>query len=156
MEIKFRLLDESAKIPTRKFADDAGLDIYSNELTIVGAGAQVVIRTGVQLVGAPTDCVLFIWSKSGIAAKFNVHVGAGVVDPNYRGEILVLLRNMSDERFYIRKGDPIAQLVIVPCLRPHVITVLESSDSERGDSGGIVSSKYIYNKLNVHITEEEI
>lgn len=137
MSIKFKRLHPEAKVPTRKFNLDAGLDIYAFETTYITARSQAVMRTGIALAGAPDNCVIQVWSKSGLDANLSLHVGAGIIDPNYRGEILVLLKNMSYYSVGINKGDAIAQLVIVPCMRPEIEIVEDVEATDRGEQGGI-------------------
>jgi len=137
--IKFKKLSPDAIVPTRKFKDDAGLDIYSLETVYIDTHSQAVLRTGIALAGAPESCVIQVWSKSGLDARLGLHVGAGIIDPNYRGEILVLLKNMTRHSVGISKGDAIAQLVIVPCMRPDVEIVETIEATERGGQGGITN-----------------
>ena len=135
--IKFKRLSSDAIIPSRKFGGDAGLDVYALDTVYIDSHSQDVLRTGIALAGAPENCVIQIWSKSGLDARLGLHVGAGIVDPNYRGEILVLLKNMTSHSVGINKGDAIAQLVIVPCMRPQVEIVEELEATDRGGQGGI-------------------
>lgn len=135
--ISFKIIHPDAKVPTRKFPKDAGLDIYALETTYISARYQVVMRTGIALASAPDNCVIQVWSKSGLDAQLCLHVGAGIIDPNYRGEILVLLKNTGWDSVGINKGDAIAQLVIVQCMRPEVVVVEEVEETDRGEQGGI-------------------
>ena len=135
--IKFKQLYLEAKVPTRHFPGDAGLDVYSLDTVYIAARSQEVIRTGIALADAPDNCVIQVWSKSGLDANLCLHVGAGIIDPNYRGEILVLLKNTGWDSVGINKGDAIAQLVIVPCMRPEIEIVKEVETTDRGEQGGI-------------------
>lgn len=135
--VKFKLLHKDAIVPTRRFYLDAGLDVYALQTTYIAARRQAIIRTGIALADAPSDCVIQLWSKSGLDANLCLHVGAGIIDPNYRGEILVLLKNMGNESVGINKGDAIAQLVIVQCMRPDIEIVSEVEATDRGEQGGI-------------------
>ena len=85
-----------------------------------------------------------VWPKSGLDAKYGLHTGSGIIDSGYRGEILVLLKNMSDNPIIISAGSPIAQLIPVlidPSYMEEVSDISEVSD--RGESGGILTA---YNK----------
>jgi len=137
--IKFKILHPDAKVPTRKYPLDAGLDVYALETIYISARYQCVMRTGIALAGAPDNCVIQVWSKSGLDANLCLHVGAGIIEPNYRGEILVLLKNTGWDSVGINKGDAIAQLVIVPCMRPDVEIVETVETTDRGGQGGITN-----------------
>lgn len=137
--IKFIKMVPDAIVPSRKFLGDAGLDVYSLETVYIGAGKQEVIRTGITLAYAPPNSVIQVWPKSGLDAKFALHTGAGIIDANYRGEILIVLKNMSDFSICIEKGDPVAQLVVVKCVMPAIELVETSNETERGSSGGVAS-----------------
>lgn len=135
--IKFKKISPEARIPTRKFSLDSGLDIYALKTTYIPAREQAVMQTGIALASLSPYFVIQIWSKSGLDSRLGLHVGAGIVDPNYRGEILVLLKNMSDYPIGINKGDAIAQLVIVQCMRPDIEIVDDIEATDRGEQGGI-------------------
>ena len=128
-------INKEAKLPTRKHPTDAGIDVYALEATTIAPHSFEVVKTGVTF-DFPNDTVAFAWPKSG-----NVHlVGAGVIDSNYQGEILVKVFNTSDSPMPIPKHAGIAQLVIVPVLCPPIQEVDEIHDveSDRGATGGIV------------------
>jgi len=138
MKLLLYKLDESAKMPTRKFTKDAGLDIYSLNQVYIPAGEQAVVRTGIMMAGVTEDCVILVWPKSGLDARLGLHTGAGVIDSGYRGEILVLLKNTSKHNVMVEAGDAIAQLVTVPVLRPEVAPVYTVDLATlRGNTGGI-------------------
>jgi len=137
--LKFKKLDPRAKLPTRKNSLDAGLDVFCLDVETIPANDQSIVRTGIGLADAPENCVIQVWPKSGLDAQFGLHTGAGIIDSGYRGEILILLKNMSDSWVRLEAGDAIAQLVVVPCLRPWIIEVVSPTESERGADGGITS-----------------
>lgn len=153
IKIKFKKLFDQAIIPTKKFPTDAGWDVYSIEDVAISAHDQYMVRTGIQLAGVEehhyvvndkwewetpfSPVVLQAWSRSGMDAKKGLHVGAGIIDQNYRGEILVLLKNMSNQTQYILQGDKIAQLVPLYLPFSEVEEVEEVEETDRGESGGI-------------------
>lgn len=118
--------------------NDAGADLRSNEDTIICAGSQTLVHTGVYMQ-IPAGYVGMICPRSGLALKHNITVmnAPGVIDPNYRGEVCVILRNMGEQAFEIHKGDRIAQIVFAQCA-PHMpldhVETLEKN-TERGTKG---------------------
>lgn len=139
-KISFKKLDESAKLPTRKHQDDAGIDVYALETFRIAGGEQKVIHTGIALADCPKEHVLLVWPKSGLDAEFGLHTGAGVIDSGFRGEILILLKNMSEFIWEISAGEAIAQIVVVPRPIYVIVEAEEVSETERGETGGIVNS----------------
>lgn len=126
---------DSGSPPSRQHDDDAGFDLVSEADAILRPGERRLIPTGLRLA-IPPGHVGMVCSRSGLAARDGVFVlnAPGIIDPGYRGEIAVLLANLSDQRFVISAGDRIAQLVIVPTAA--VAFVSEPlSDSDRGDGG---------------------
>lgn len=119
-------------------ANDGGVDLRSNEDTIICAGSQTLVHTGVYMA-IPAGYVGLICPRSGLALKHNITVmnAPGVIDPNYRGEVGVILRNMGEQAFEIHKGDRIAQIVFAQCA-PHMpldhVETLEKN-TERGTKG---------------------
>jgi dUTP pyrophosphatase len=138
MEIKFRKLNPRARIPTRKHSSDAGLDLYAllTSAVVIPPHSFAIIPTGVAVKLFP-GTVGLIWPKSR-----NDHlVGGGVVDANYRGELLVKVVNYSYDSMVICDGDAIAQLIIQPVLTPQPVEDGHSQDffeTDRGTAGGIV------------------
>jgi dUTP pyrophosphatase len=117
---------------------DAGYDISAYGEGVVPAWGSVLVETKIK-VGIPFGCYGRIASRSGLAAKHNIEVGAGVIDPGYLGEIKVLLRNFSDNPFAFKRGDRIAQFIITLYKTPQVrvvqnVTAL-SIYSDRGELG---------------------
>ena len=136
--IQFKRLTDTAKLPTRKNKHDAGLDIASIVNEIIQPRDQAIIRTGIALANMPHNFVIQVWPKSGRDVREGLHTGAGIIDSGYRGEILLLVRNMSDETIYIKAGDAVAQLVVLPCVFPQPKWTEDTSDTERGADGGIL------------------
>jgi len=106
-------LQPTASLPSRGSADAAGFDLYSNDHYVVFPGQRVVVSTGIGLQRLPTGTYGRIAPRSGLAVKHGLDVLAGVVDPDYRGEIKVVLLN-TDVRtpFVIKPGYRIAQLIL--------------------------------------------
>ena len=123
------------KTPTRSTRLAAGLDIYSPNDYVVPARSKLLIPTGLNFQ-IPENCYGRLAPKSGIAYANSIHVGAGVIDCDYQGEVQILLYNLSTAPFPIRYGDPIAQLIIERIERPPTLVVLQfSRPSVRGSRG---------------------
>ncbi|MEM5820962.1 MAG: dUTP diphosphatase [Candidatus Aenigmatarchaeota archaeon] len=133
MELKVKKLVKEAKLPERKREGDAGLDLYCIEDVIIKPKEIKLVSTGIA-IEIPKGYFGLIKDRSGLATK-GLHVLAGVIDENYRGEVKVVLVNLSDEEIKIEKFSRIAQLIIIPYLKVDVKEVEELSDSERGEKG---------------------
>lgn len=129
-----KLADDDAELPEYQNSDDAGADLRAAETSLIEPGERARIATGVR-VDLPNDFVAFVWSRSGLSDDHGIEVGAGLIDPGYRGEIDVVLYNHGDEKFAVDIGDRIAQLVIVPFTRAVFAIDEELADSERGIQG---------------------
>ncbi len=131
--------EEPVVLPRRKHPTDAGLDLYSIKDYIISPHSFCVVQTGVS-VEIPENCMGWITNKS----SSNFLVGAGVVDEGYQGELLVKVFNVLDEPIEIKYGQAVAQLIILPILRPDLEWVLSndffSKETLRGESGGIKNS----------------
>ena len=138
--IQFKKIHEDAILPCRKHKGDAGLDVFALETFQLRRREQKVVQTGIVLAGCPDDVGLFVWPKSGLDAEFGISTGAGVIEPTYRGEILILVRNMSSFAIQIEKGDAFAQLVPLKLANEDVEEVDSLEETERGADGGIARS----------------
>ncbi len=103
-------------------------------LLILGPRQSHVFRTGLACA-IPDGYALFLWDRSGLAAKHGIHRLAGVIDCTYRGEILVVLTNLSDEECYVRPGDRIVQAHLTRVLPSRVAWADELPDSYRQGAG---------------------
>lgn len=112
---------------------DAGYDLRSMEEVTIWPGIQQIIKTGIR-VEIPAGYVGLVKDRSSMASK-QIYTHGGVIDSVYRGEVKVLLANHGNMPHQIRKGDKIAQLLIVPVLTLETERVLVLSDTIRGESG---------------------
>ncbi|MFH7903023.1 MAG: dUTP diphosphatase [Candidatus Aenigmatarchaeota archaeon] len=133
MELKVKRLNENAKLPERKREGDAGLDLYSIEDIEINPNEIKSVSTGIA-IEIPKGYVGIIKDRSGLAIK-GLHVLAGVIDENYRGEIKIVLINLGKEKIFLEKYSRVAQLLILPYLKCNVKEVEELSETERGNSG---------------------
>lgn len=113
---------------------DAGLDIRSNEEFTFLPGERKLVSTGLNVEILP-GYVGLVWARSGLAVKHGIMIGAGCIDATYRGEVKVLMFNMGDEEFTVKKGYKIAQLITVPINLGMYLEVPYLSPTERGDDG---------------------
>jgi dUTP pyrophosphatase len=136
------LVEDEEFLPRRAHIDDVGYDLRAKlpSPVTLGIGEQQLIPTGVK-IALPCDiekgiCVAgIIKDRSGLAAKKGLHVLAGVVDPGYRGEVKVVLKNLGNEPITIERGMRIAQLLFVPVIIPTLKVVNELPDTLRGEKG---------------------
>ncbi|MDP2838077.1 MAG: dUTP diphosphatase [Candidatus Moranbacteria bacterium] len=134
MKLAVKKIHPDAKLPTRAHADDAGLDLFALEERILTPMERRPMRTGIALA-IPTGYAGLIWDKSGVSAKGGVKVMGGVIDAAYRGEILVIMINLSSETYVVEKGAKISQLLIQKVELPEVCEVSELDDTIRGTGG---------------------
>ena len=145
MIVNIKKLDEKAILPTYGTEFSAGADLYAltdGDVTIEPA-QTVLIHTGISLE-VPEGYAGLIYARSGLASKKGLAPAnkVGVVDADYRGEVMVALHNHSNETRTISNGERIAQLVIAPFLKAEFILVDELSDTVRGQGGfGSTGSK---------------
>ncbi|MCJ7564793.1 MAG: dUTP diphosphatase [Candidatus Aminicenantes bacterium] len=133
MELKIRRIHPEAKLPSYGHKGDAGLDLFSCADYVLGAGEVKAIQTGIK-VAIPRGYVGLIWDKSGISLK-GVHKLAGVVDAGYRGEVQVVMINLGNAPYEIKKGMKIAQILIQPINEVEVIEAEDLDDTLRGEDG---------------------
>jgi dUTP pyrophosphatase len=133
MKIMVKKLTSEARIPVYHHQGDAGLDLFSSTELTIKPGETLAVPIGIQMA-IPFGYVGLIWDKSGLALR-GVHRLAGVVDAGYRGEIKVVLTNLSQEPFVITKGMKIAQMLIQPVESPEVMEVDELDKTTRGEGG---------------------
>ena len=140
MELKVKRIVEGAKLPAYHHRGDAGLDIFSAVDCVLEEGAAMAVSTGIK-VAIPEGHAGLIWDKSGISLK-GVHKLAGVIDSGYRGEVKVVLVNLSKKPFRIEKGMKIAQLLIQPIVEVQVVETDNLGETSRGEEGFGSTGKY--------------
>jgi dUTP pyrophosphatase len=132
LDLKVKL-EEWARMPTRAHDADAGLDLYTPVDLIVPAQGSTSVNTGVRME-IPKGYFGDVRSKSGLMFRFGITTD-GTVDEEYTGNIKVKLFNHSDKDVLFSAGDKIAQIAIVPCLKPELELVEELEETERGEGG---------------------
>ena len=134
IQIKIKKLNPEAIIPKYAHPGDAGMDLFSCEEHVLKPGEIKIFGTGLS-IEIPEGYVGLFWDKSGIGAN-GIKVFGGVADCHYRGEYKVILNNLSQENYEIKKGQKIAQLLIQPIETAEIIEVDEKlSETKRGDGG---------------------
>lgn len=136
--LKFKKLNPNAVTPSYGTQQSAGADLYSGmDVTItIAPGETQFIKTGIALE-IPVGLVGLIYARSGMACKKGVAPAnkVGVIDSDYRGEIIVALYNHSNNAVSIEPGDRIAQLVLTPYITAQFCETDELDDTERGSGG---------------------
>jgi dUTP pyrophosphatase len=137
-QLHVRLLRPEAQAPARTRPGDAGYDLFSAMGFSLWPGERATVPTGVA-VALPPGLAGLVVPRSGLASRHGISVvnGPGLIDPNYRGEVRVVLINLGDARFEAAVGDRIAQLLLVPFETPDacVVDELPPSGDDRGEQG---------------------
>lgn len=134
MQIAVQQLDENAKLPEYAHPGDAGMDLFSNEEVTLKPGERHPVATGIAM-RVPDGHVALVWDKSGRAVKDGVTTLAGVIDAGYRGEVRIVLLNVSDTEVTIGLHEKVAQVLIQPVVSGTIEEVEALDDTERGEGG---------------------
>lgn len=158
MEIKIKRLTPTAQMPKKNFASDACFDLYLDAPDALyhewNGGVEVKTASGIKI--RPNETVMLhtgiametpigyyaaIYARSGLACKEGLRPAncTGIIDADYRNEILVAIHNDSDETRIVHHNDRIAQMAILPVLDVNLVETDKLSETERG-SGGFGSS----------------
>ena len=134
IELPFVKMSANVITPTRATGGSVGLDFYSPGDYVVPPHKQLLIPTQIKLQ-IPLRYYGRIAPKSGLAILHQLHVGAGVIDPDYTGEIMVLMINAASRAYSIKRNDPIAQLILEKVSIPILKQVNEIPPTVRGTHG---------------------
>ena len=134
MKLLVEKLDKDAKLPAYAHSGDAGLDIYTNEEYVLKPNERYLFTTGIK-IAVPTEHVGLVWDKSGLAVKNGIKTMAGVIDEGYRGELQVLVVNLSEQEFKVEKNSKIAQLIIQKKQTVQVQETDNLEETSRGEDG---------------------
>ncbi len=140
LQLKIERLDSKAKLPQKAHQDDAGYDLYANKHYSLSPYNQTLVTTGIKMA-IPKGYVGLIWDKSGLASN-GISTMGGVIDANYRGEIKVIIKNLSEENFNIIPGQKIAQILIQRVLNLKISEEKLDNSTERQDRGFGSSGKF--------------
>jgi dUTP pyrophosphatase len=130
----FKRLHPEAQLPSRGSERAAGLDLCAIERVTLAPGARAAVRTGLG-VAIPAGFYGRVAPRSGLAVRHGIDVLAGVVDSDYRGEILCALVNHGSEPFEIEPGARVAQLVVEAIATPEPAWADDLEETERGAGG---------------------
>ena len=139
MEVRIKILREDAVIPKRGTDAAAGADLYAcvdGDGVEIAPGATVMIPTGIA-TEIPDGYAGFIMARSGLSVKRDLAPAnkVGLIDSDYRGEIMVALHNHGTKAQIVEKGERVAQLMIVPYVKADYVVADELSDTVRGEGG---------------------
>lgn len=137
-KINVKILRKGARIPTYGTGFAAGADLYAclEETVSIAPGETLWIPTGIAME-IPEGCAGLVFARSSMGAKRGLAPAnkVGVIDPDYRGEIQVVLHNHSKSVQQVAPGERVAQLLIVPVFTPGFAEAEELSDTVRGAGG---------------------
>lgn len=138
IEIKLSRLEHGQGLPLPRYAsaDAAGLDVTAAEELTLQPGDRHAVATGFA-IEIPRGYEVQVRPRSGLAARNGITClnTPGTIDSDYRGEVKVILINLGEDPFEIRRGERIAQLVPAPVLRADFIEVDALGETERGSGG---------------------
>ena len=138
IEIKLFRLPHGEGMPLPRYAseDAVGLDVAAAEELVLQPGKRHAVATGFA-IEIPRGYEVQVRPRSGLAIKYGITClnTPGTIDSDYRGEVKVILINLGDEPFEIRRGERIAQLVPAPVLRADFIEASELAETARGEGG---------------------
>ncbi|MBO4413377.1 MAG: dUTP diphosphatase [Clostridia bacterium] len=139
MELKIKKLRDGAKLPYYATDGAAAGDLYAllDGPVTLSPGERKLIPTGISIALPDKNCVAVICARSGMAYKRGIALanGIGVIDSDYRGEIMVAVINNDENEQTIENGERIGQMMILPVIRPEITEVSELGDTERGAGG---------------------
>lgn len=125
----------NAILPSRATEGSVGYDLFASGPVIVDPyGGRARVPTGLIII-IPNGHYGRIAPRSGLTVRHGIHVGAGVIDPDYRGLIEVVLFNLGEEEFHIKTGDKIAQLILEKVSILPIVEVDKVDETTRGEGG---------------------
>ena len=134
--IKFQLTDRDAQLPVRATDDAAGIDLFSPLQVTVKAKNRCVLDTNIK-AQLPEGCYGRLAPRSSLAANHGLDIGAGVIDPDYRGTIKLVIFNFGEKDYTVQQGERVAQLICETIVKPEIQQVDKLSPTQRaeGDFG---------------------
>ena len=142
--LRVKFIHAAARLPLKMTDGSAGYDLYSVEdMEIPPSRCTPDGRVEIGRALVPTGLVLEltagtvgrVGSRSGMSVKSNIEAGAGWIDSDYRGELKIELKNLGAEPYIVKRGDRIAQLIILPLAPVTIEAAAEVNDTGRDSSG---------------------
>ena len=134
MQVQIKKINSKAKLPVYAYQNDAGMDLFSVEDIVLQPGELKTISTGIAMA-IPVGYVGLLWDKSGLASKYELKVMGGIIDSNYRGEIKIIIKNLSKVKYKVKQGNKIAQMLIQKVENPLIKEVAKLGDTNRNQGG---------------------
>ena len=136
MTLRFKKVHPDAVLPSYAHPSDAGMDVRSVEDVTLAPGKRALVHTGLVML-LPPMYEAQVRPRSGLALKSGVTVlnTPGTIDSGYRGEVGVILINLGETEFQVRKGDKIAQMVFPPVTQPEIVETEVVDETDRGAGG---------------------
>ena len=131
---KVELLSPNGHLPEQVTTDSAGYDVYSADTVIIPAGEARLIKTDMTFI-PPEGTYGQLLSRSGLSVKHGINVTAGTIDPDFRGNVMVNLRNTSNDHFTVKQGDRIAQLIFYYIAQPKIEQQGDLNNTEHSNKG---------------------
>lgn len=143
MELKLKALSpklgKEIPFPSYATAGSAGMDLRAciDAPLTIAPGQRVKIPTGFAIALPSPDWVAYLFARSGLGIKSGITIPncVGVIDSDYRGEVIVALVNLSGEEYTVQPGDRVAQLVVMPVVQAQLTVVEELDETSRGTGG---------------------
>ena len=133
INIKIKRLNENAILPEKQHDSDAGYDLYSIEEIILKPNQIYKVKTGIA-IQIPNNYGGLVLPRSGLSSKYGISLinTPGLIDPGYRGELLIPLINHSSNEYTINKNERVAQLILIqiPEVKIEVTSDLDASDRD--------------------------
>ena len=140
MKIPVKKLHKDAQLPQMMKEGDAAMDFYSYKDYEIKPGERIIVETGV-VIAIPNGYWGNVRDRGGLPAKHGIHTMGGVFDSNYRGEVQIIMINLSQETYKIEKGHRICQMIIEKHELVELEEVEELDETNRGE-GRLASSGY--------------
>ena len=139
INLSVKRLSPNAVIPQYATAGSAGMDLHAciDQPLTIAPGERVKVPTGLAIALPTPGYAAFLFPRSGLGVKSGITLPncVGVVDSDYRGEVIVGLINLSDTDYTVQPGDRIAQMVILPVTHAQLRVVSELPQTQRGSGG---------------------